>query len=222
MSTPEEAGVHRRLEEVLVEAKWLGFLGPGPIERHLVHARGFAQAWAAVQQTGDSPTAPPATVVDLGSGAGVPGLVLADEWPEADVVLVESQQRRAAFLRAAVQRCGFDGRVKIAEERAEDFGRSSYRGTVDCVVARGFGRPAVTAECGAPLLRLGGCLIVSAPPESERLGDRWPALGLSRLGLSPATEIRQQFGYLVMRQVSPCPERFPRRSGIPEKRALFE
>jgi 16S rRNA (guanine527-N7)-methyltransferase len=102
--------------------------------------------------------------------------------------------------------------------RAEVAGRGERRGAIDAVVARGFGPPGTTAECASPFLRPGGMLIVSDPPWDE---DRWPVDGLGVVGLEPAGAIRHPVHLRWFRQVRPCPERFPRRDGIPRKRPLF-
>jgi 16S rRNA (guanine527-N7)-methyltransferase len=131
----------------------------------------------------------------------------------------------------AVIRCGLQDRVQIAHERAELYGRvPGHRASFDGVVVRSFGPPAVVAECSAPLLRVGGWLIVSEPPSEAQVADgavvvdeagRWPADLLAQLGLQPDEFVRTEFGYQILRQVSPCPDRFPRRNGVPSKRPLF-
>jgi 16S rRNA (guanine527-N7)-methyltransferase len=119
-----------------------------------------------------------------------------------------------------VAELGVGERVEVREERAEDTGRSSVRGSRDLVVARSFGPPAVVAECAAPLLRVGGRLVVSEPPEGELA--RWPQAGLRPLGLDPAGPIRASGArFQILHQQTACPDRFPRRIGIPAKRPLF-
>ena len=200
------------LTGVLSEARDLGFLGPGPVEGHIEHAAGFVRA------VGEPA---PARVVDLGSGGGIPGLALALAWPEAALCLVDSNERRALFLASAAARLGLERRVVVAHSRAEELGRDEvWRGWADVVVARSFGPPAVTAECGAPLLAVGGRLIVSEPPEGE--GERWPTEPLIRLGLVPVSRFEQAFSrFQILRQEFPCPEAYPRRVGTPAKRPLF-
>jgi 16S rRNA (guanine527-N7)-methyltransferase len=132
------------------------------------------------------------------------------------------QRRRAAFLTEAVAVLGLERRVRVLAERAEVVGRDpAWRGGARVVVARGFGPPAVTAECGAPLLATGGRLVVSEPPDAD--ATRWPAPALEALGLAPERAVRIEGGaaYQVLRQASWCPERFPRRVGIPTKRPLW-
>jgi 16S rRNA (guanine527-N7)-methyltransferase len=92
------------------------------------------------------------------------------------------------------------------------------------VTARSFGRPAVVAECAAPLLKAGGWLVVSEPPPPSKggpTGVRWPQEPLRQLGLSAGEEVHEEFGYRVLRQLEPCPERYPRRVGVPAKKPLF-
>jgi len=201
----------------LGEARRLGFLGPGALAPQLEHALGFADALAALP---DGPA--PGRVVDLGSGGGLPGLVLATRWPEAALVLVEAGGRRAAFLTEAVTRLGLKSRVTVLRERAEVAGRDpGRRGCFDVVVSRSFGPPAVTAECAAPFLRVGGVLVASGPPDPGRHRERWPVAGLAMVGLGAPGQSAGVFTYELARQLEPCPERFPRRTGIPTKRPLF-
>ncbi len=207
------------LREILSEARAAGFLGPGPIDPQVRHAEGFATI--ARRLAPDGPT----NIVDLGSGGGLPGLVVAGGWTEASVALLEANGRRAAFLRRAVDRLGLADRVRVLEGRAEECGRQDgLRGGFDGALARSFGRPAVVAECAAPLLRIGGWLVVSEPPRTGARTDgetRWPPAELSQLGLEPAEVVHEDFEYRTLRQTTPCPDRFPRRNGIPAKRPLF-
>ncbi len=197
----------------------MGFLGPGPLDPQIRHAQGFAAIARRLSENGAG------RLVDLGSGGGLPGLVVATEWPEITVALLEANGRRAAFLRRAVERLELGGRVFVLEERAEVCGREpGSRAAFDGVLARSFGRPAVLAECAAPLLKVGGWLLVSEPPRVEgedRRGTRWPPEPLRQLGLEPAEVIHEGFEYRTLRQRQTCPERFPRRNGVPAKKPLF-
>ena len=207
------------LRELLGEARAAGFLGPGPIEPQIRHAEGFGAIARRLAPAGHT------NLVDLGSGGGLPGLVVADGWPQASVALLEANGRKAAFLRRAVDRLGLADRVTVLEVRAEDCGRQEgLRGGFDGVLARSFGRPAVVAECAAPLLRVGGWLVVSEPPRTGPGTDeetRWPPAELCQLGLEPADMVHEDFEYRTLRQTAPCPDRFPRRNGVPAKRPLF-
>src|SRR5205085_3530969 len=124
--------------------------------------------------------------LDLGSGGGLPGLVLAMAQPDLEVVLLDANLRRMSFVGEAVATLELTRRVTVVRARAETSGRDpSCRGSFDLVVARGFGRPAVTAECGAPFLRTGGLPVVSEPPEEAEPAAGWPAPPPAELGLRP-------------------------------------
>ncbi|HVA09264.1 MAG TPA: RsmG family class I SAM-dependent methyltransferase [Acidimicrobiales bacterium] len=207
----------------LESARALGFLGPGPVDPHVRHAEGFTDL--ARRLSPRATPSSPALVLDLGSGGGLPGLVLAALWPACSVVLLEAAARRVEFLRWAVDECGLADRARVVQQRAEDSGHEpSNRGAFDGVVARSFGTPAVAAECAAPFLRTRGWLVVSEPPGPEpggSTGERWPPEPLSQLGLVPEELVRGEFGFQILRQVEACPERFARRNGVPAKRPLF-
>jgi 16S rRNA (guanine527-N7)-methyltransferase len=198
------------LVEVLKEARSRGYLGPEPVERHLEHSLSLADAIGPFD----------GTFLDLGSGGGVPGLVLAIHWAEAHGVLLESRQRRCAFLERAVARLGLVERVTVRCGRAERLARDpELRGTTDLVVARSFGRPAVTAECAVGFLRGGGRLVVSEPPAGTTdVGERWPPEGLAQFGLGAAVPVRSNdAGAVVMTTQGPPDDRWPRREGRPTK-----
>jgi 16S rRNA (guanine527-N7)-methyltransferase len=179
------------------------------------HALGFARAAGELLSR-------PAKLLDLGSGGGLPGLVLATYYPGLRATLLDGRTERAARLEAAVRELDLADRVKVLAERAEDAGRdAALRAHFDCVVARSFGRPGVTAECAAPFLRVGGILVVSEPPPDAGARERWPTQACATLGL-----VREPHGgngptFVVLRQVLVCPDRYPRRIGIPAKRPLF-
>lgn len=204
--TPARGG----LEAVLTEAQELGFLGPGVVTRHIAHATAMLGCVPREQLR----------VVDLGSGGGVPGLVMACARDDLTLTLVDSQRRRCAFLRQAVDELGLSERVDVVEERAELAARrETLRETADVVVARSFGPPAVTAECAVGFLRVGGHLVVSEPPEHDSLARRWPANGLEGLGLSPAVPCWGESDATFARMVKTrADDRWPRRVGIPAKR----
>jgi 16S rRNA (guanine527-N7)-methyltransferase len=193
------------LAALLDEAQERGFLGPGPVRPHIDLALDALPLLS-----------PGIRVVDLGSGGGALALPLAVLGPPAEWLLVESSEARADFLRRATGRLGLD-RATVLAEPAEVAGRrADLRATCDLVVARSFGPPATTAECAAPLLRIGGRLAVTEPP-GER-ADRWPGEAVSQLGLA----VRERVGaFQTLEQVSRCPDRFPRRTGVPRRHPLF-
>ena len=111
--------------------------------------------------------------------------------------------------------------MEVAEDRAEVLGRSpAHRGRYDLAVARSFGPPAVVAECGAPLLIPGGAAVISEPPGG--VPSRWPAEGLALVGMRAGAQVvAGDATFQVLHQEEPCPDRYPRRVGVPSKRPLF-
>lgn len=201
------------LVDVLDEAQRRGYLGPASLDQQLAHSRAFATLTASVMAEGEK-------LVDLGSGGGLPGLVLATTLAAGSFALVESSKPRAAWLESTVRRLGLENHVSVLPIRAELLGRGDARFGFDVVTARSFGAPAVVAECAAPLLRLGGHLLVSEPPTGG--SERWPGAGLARLGLSfSREEVVAGFHFAVLVADQACPDPFPRRPGIPTKRPLF-
>jgi 16S rRNA (guanine527-N7)-methyltransferase len=196
---------------VLERSHQVGFLGPGGVREQLDHAIAMA---ACV-------TEPPTSVLDLGSGGGVPGLVLALLWPGSEIVLLDAMHKRCRFLDEAVHELNVGARVRVVCERAETAARSpSARGAFSLVTARSFGPPAVAAECATAFLGVGGRVLVSEPPEPNP--DRWPPGPLAQLGLAPVA-FRASFGYAfaVLERVGADDGRWPRRVGIPNKRPLW-
>jgi 16S rRNA (guanine527-N7)-methyltransferase len=201
------------LVELLGDARRRGFLGPGPVERQLAHAERFADL------IGD----PPSSFLDLGSGGGLPGLVLAQRWHRPGVLL-DANERRCDWLDEALQRLGAAERVAVRCGRAEVLARDlDLREAFALVSARSFGPPPATAECGVGFLAPGGALIVSEPPEGGAPPDaRWPAAALRELGLEgPETHRVGDVGIAVLRRVGPLATRWPRRTGVPTKRPLW-
>jgi 16S rRNA (guanine527-N7)-methyltransferase len=203
--------VDRGLRAALTRARDLGYLGPGPLEDHVEHALGLAALIGG----------PPEHFLDLGAGGGIPGLVLAQAWPRARGALLESGARRSAHLRQAVRELGLAERVTIVEARAEEAGRSTeWRARFGLVVARAFGPPAVTAECGVAFLEDGGELVVSDPPGGA--AARWDEGGLSQLGLAPAATVAHgRTSIARMAKLGPVDDRWPRRTGVPARRPLW-
>lgn len=201
----------RLLIGVLEGAQEIGLLGPGPVGAHVDHS----DAWA------DALGAPPPSFLDLGSGGGVPGLVFALRWPEARATLLDARARSVTWLAEAVDRLGVADRVEVIQARAEVAGRSpDLREAFALVVARGFGPPAVTAECAGAFLAVGGRLSVSEPPGGDP--GRWPPDGLHTLGLRQVGAPRaEEASFVLIEKVAEQGTKWPRREGTPGRRPLW-
>ena len=204
-----DAHMLQLLQRCLQEAQQIGAISPGGLDDQLVQATGFFP---------DVPIDIEALIVDLGSGGGLPALPLALAYPSTRWVLVEAWERRAALLRRSIRTLGLTERVDVLAQRAELVGRGPQRGRADFVTARSFGRAAVTLECAAPLLRSGGELRVSVRHDEAD----WPVDVLTRLGFD--TPVQWLVGTAAYRRcvlAHACPEDYPRRPGVPERRPLF-
>ncbi len=205
------ASVEQILDHILDKAVLEGYLTPVAAAEGPAHSAGFLGFREL-----DLPSLPisdGALAVDLGTGGGLPGLVLAVITPWR-WLLVDRRDRRAAFLRWAVRQLGIEERVQVVFSDAVDVGRGSFRGAASLVTARGFAPPGSTAECGAPLLTEHGVLVVSEPPTATAV--RWPEAGLCSLGLRDLggwaiDDVPGSANYRAMVRVEPCSDRFPRR-----------
>ena len=160
-------------------------------------------------------------MADLGSGAGLPGLVLAIARPEAEVVLVESVGKKCAWLEGVVAELGLEN-VRVACARAEALDERPF----DVVTARALAALPVLCEYAAPLLREGGALVAwKGAIDADEEADGLHAAGV--LGLERA-EVRAVVPYQgserrtlhVFRKVAGTPPGYPRRPGMAAKRPL--
>lgn len=163
----------RSVRDVLVDAQRIGALGPRPIDDVIAHARAFVDALPAGTTR----------IIDLGSGAGVPGLVVADALPEATMVLVDRRAKRTDALALAVAGLGWRDRVSVICADVDDLVRNPAHATsYDAVISRGFGPHETTLRLSAGLVRPGGVVVISEPPEGEP--NRWPADLVNELSLA--------------------------------------
>ena len=164
-------------------------------------------------------------VVDIGSGAGFPALVLAIYSPQASFSLVESDQKKSAFLERVIRELGI-GNVRVLTARAEALGRGQeHRGFYDICTSRAVAPVRVMLEYGLPLLKIGGSLLLWKGPgylqEIEEAGTALKILGgkVNRVFLYQLGQKRER-SIVEVGKEEPTPEKFPRRVGIPAKRPL--
>ncbi len=166
------------------------------------------------------------SLVDVGSGAGFPGVPLALLYPRNRIVLIESNQKKCEFLRRLVGLLKLQN-VEIVPERAEACGRNpEYREQFRYVTTRALAPFAVLAELCLPLLAMGGTLIVYKGGSCARKIDSVKSV-LKTLGgaLENTQSIRlpyleHQRTLLFITKHEATPAKYPRRTGIPAKRPL--
>lgn len=200
---------------VLEAASAEGFVTPSAADAGVEHSRGFLRHGvnqAPIRLDGGD------LGIDIGSGGGLPGLVLAG-MTDGDWVLVDRAERRCTFLRWAVGELDLADRVEVICGDVVDLARGSLRGVANLVTARGFGSPATTVECGAPLVSEGGRLVVSEPPGGA---SRWPRWVLDELDLvDEGSWHAESATYRAFLSGGTCPERYPRRSSRQAADPLF-
>lgn len=124
----------------------------------------------------------PLRLVDLGSGGGLPALIVAVRRPDISVTMIERRLTRADDLRRAVIGLGLSAEVVTGDVSAvADDVAAGVRSAFDVVTARSFAAPPVTARWAAALVRPGGTVVVSAAPPSK--DERWVQRSLDRFGL---------------------------------------
>ena len=150
------------LTEALRIAQRLGVISATDLDREITHCERFA---AMVPRETES-------LLDLGSGGGLPALVVAVLRPEIEMTLIERREKRADILRRQVARLNLGSRTEVICAGTETHQVSGeFAGHFDAVTARSFGSPEQTARAAAHYLKLGGLLLVSEPPGSS--GGRW-------------------------------------------------
>lgn len=165
-------------------------------------------------------------LIDVGTGAGFPGLPLKILYPEMTLTLVESTVKKSQFLQAVVDELGLTD-VRILTDRAELLGQdSAHRQQYDWAVGRGVANLRILAEYLLPLCRVGGYMLAqkgeNAASEAEeahsaidQLGGDTPVLHAVHIPDHDATHY-----LVVIEKVGQTPDRFPRNVGIPAKRPL--
>lgn len=166
------------------------------------------------------------SLIDVGSGAGFPGLPLKIIFPTLKLTLVDSVAKKARFLEEVVGELGLSD-VTVIAERAEVVGQDNlYREQFDWAVARAVAELRILVELLLPLCRVGGHALAqkgeSAAAEAQTAATAITALGGGEPQITSVLlpEVEQIHYLIVVDKVQTTPSRYPRRSGIPAKRPL--
>ena len=164
--------------------------------------------------------------IDIGSGAGLPGLPVKILRPALTLTLLEASRKKSDFLERLIRRLELSD-VRVIRGRAEELGHDpAHRQAYDLVLARAVAPLPTLVELALPFLRSGGWLAAPKGSRASREADAASkALALcggrvehvERMGV-PGVDVSPTL--VLVRKVAPTPDRFPRRTGIPRKRPL--
>lgn len=164
-------------------------------------------------------------LIDVGSGAGFPGLPVRIVRPDLSVTLLDSLQKRIAFLDMVISELALNG-VRTLKSRAEDAGLDPQnREQYDIATARAVASLPVLAEYTLPFVRIGGLMIAMKGQKQEEIDQSTPAV--RTLGgqietvdsfTLPGSDMTRTL--VLIRKTAPTPARFPRKAGLPERRPL--
>lgn len=168
-----------------------------------------------------------AKLIDVGTGAGFPGIVLKIARPDIQLTLVESFGKKAEYLRHAVTQLGWIDEVEVLQERAEDVGQDeAHREAYDVVVARGVANMPTLAEYLVPLAKIGGLVIAQkgdtaeAEVEDGRFSIEKLGGAVQKIVPVQLPTVEQVHHLVLIDKVSATPDNYPRRAGMPTKRPL--
>lgn len=169
----------------------------------------------------------PRKIIDIGTGAGFPGIPLKILYPNLQLTLVESVGKKTKFCQHLSDQLGFEN-VEVLQERAEVIGQDPcYREKFDWAIARAVANLPVLVEFLIPLVKMGGGVIAqkgeSAPAEAQNAIRAIHILGGSLRQLLPVTipGVVEERYLVVIDKIARTPKIYPRRTGVPSKQPIL-
>jgi 16S rRNA (guanine527-N7)-methyltransferase len=169
---------------------------------------------------------PPRRLIDIGTGAGFPGMVLKILYPTLKLTLVESVGKKVTFCKHIATTLALDN-VEAIQARAEDLGQDhKHREQYDWAVARAVANMPILAEYLLPLVRVGGTALAqkgeSGPAEAQSAEKAFKLLGGKLRQLIPVTlpGVVDERYLVLVDKVAATPRQYPRKAGTPGKQPL--
>lgn len=193
------------------------------IKKHFVDSLSIVKAFE-----GDNffPEAEGMTLIDVGTGAGFPGLALKIAFPALKVTLLDSLNKRIQFLDAVIRELGLEG-VRTVHGRAEDYARAEgLRESFDLCVSRAVARLSTLSEYCLPFVRQGGMFVAyKSEKVSEEIESAAKAIALLGGRMQRQTEFSLPNSdiyrnLILIKKVKPSPGRYPRKAGLPGREPL--
>jgi len=163
-------------------------------------------------------------VIDIGTGAGFPGVPLKIINQNLKLTLLEAQKKKVEFLKELIKELNLKD-VEILWDRAENLGRMrGFRENFDLVLARGVAKPEIVLEYAVPFVKINKIYLAQTTPKSI---DHWKEVSKISEMLGAKWEKEYYFSFddnnravIKFRKIRSTPEKYPRKPGIPEKRPL--
>ena len=199
------------------------------IEYDAVQVKHFLDSltvWLTAKEVLESSASRPIRVMDVGSGAGLPGLALKIAFPDIQLALVESVAKKTSFMRHVIDTLNLEG-VSVYTGRAEELARGNdLRDRFDMVVVRALAKLPLLLEFGLPFCKTDGCLVAfkhgGDGTEQDEADNALSELNgfierVSTVRLEGLTDDRV---VILIRKTGATPKRYPRSVGVPGKRPL--
>ena len=165
------------------------------------------------------------SVIDIGTGGGIPGIPLSILRPDLDVTLLDSELRKIEFCTIVVQELGLSSRVHPLCGRAEELAKSAdYREKFDMAVSRAMANGSMLTELSLPFVKVGGVLLAMKgrgyDPTVERFAEAAPLVGGIACEPVPYTLESEQKYLICVKKQSPTPPQYPRRFAKIKRQSL--
>lgn len=166
------------------------------------------------------------TLLDLGSGAGFPGIPIAIAYPNLNITLLDSLEKRTTFLTESAAELDLSEKVNAIHGRAEEIARNTdYREAYDICVSRAVAKTNILSEYTLPFVKTGGYFIAYKSDTSEEISEAQNAIDIlggkieKELSFTlPDTDISRKL--ILIKKIKSTPDKYPRRPGKPQKKPL--